>query len=126
MRRSIRTRLGPVSRLQHKVKRHLYLPARVARRIADGLGGAGGSDRDADWFLAGALAWRQLVDKTPPGVVVARARTEEAFVTAGQFLLTICLEGFDLLVVRSPEVLVLEAPLMQSVMRDPFGEASRA
>ena len=77
-------------------------------------------------MLVRAVARGQLVHEPPPGFVVAGVRREETLAAAGEFLLAICLEGLDPLVVRSSTTFVLEARLMQPVMRDPFGEASGA
>lgn len=77
-------------------------------------------------MLIGGFVSGELVYESPAGAVVARVRTEEAPVAVVQFLLSVCLEGLDVFVVRSASPFVLEACLMQPVMRGPFSEPGGA
>ena len=68
----------------------------------------------------------ELVDEPPPRIVVPAVGTEEALVAAGEFLLAICPERLRPLVERAPAAFVLQAGVMQPVIRDEFGEPNGA
>jgi hypothetical protein len=84
------------------------------------------SARDTSWFCACGLGRGELVDETAPRAVVGGVGAAEALVAARHLLLAVGLERFGALVDRAPASLVLQACLVQPVVRDPFGEARSA